>query len=384
VRQPGWAAQCTPWLLQLAVCFACRAPVLKCLLSRLRRLQARRPRPRPSAGITQELLRAHAAAVAGVALDRLLEHLRRGKAGELWAALHAELASRLAAYEAAAPAALARPSAATGLAEALPPAAAAAGRSLGRAVLHVAQAVAYIRGSRVEAYGPLFDALGHLAQLPTVWLPTAPAAAIAAAAPAAAPGDDVDAEALLAGPQPLLHVSLSAAVLDLAKAMCLAHAKAAGESQGPAALARCVAAWAPCFGRPPAGELLPFVKALMVWPAGPDVAHVFAPLMLGCLGRIAAGGGDAGSSSSHSGMALLLLVDLCNILQPKVSGRAGRHGAGMCLAALLPLGICIAQYKRDAPGCPANCGLCKAHPMHNWVVHSHTQPHALLRLQLQE
>lgn len=52
-------------------------------------------------GLTPEVLRQRATAVAGVALDRALDHLRRGACDTLWAALQECVDTRLAAAESA-------------------------------------------------------------------------------------------------------------------------------------------------------------------------------------------------------------------------------------------------------------------------------------------
>lgn len=161
----------------------------------------------------REQLRARAAAVATVALDRVLSHVRRGKCGLLWSALLKEAHRRLDRLEGAAEEAGAGAGAGGGATAAAAPATAGgksgkaakkgkgatstaaaaaepadtaeagegvaaahvseavqeAGASSARAVALVAQAVHYYRGSRVEDYAPVHVLLTRLMS-PWAWV----------------------------------------------------------------------------------------------------------------------------------------------------------------------------------------------------------------------
>ncbi|EFJ49017.1 hypothetical protein VOLCADRAFT_104545 [Volvox carteri f. nagariensis] len=330
------------------------------------------PSPLHRVAVSQEQLRARAAAVARVALARLLDHLRRGKGEELWNALLGETNARLRAFEVLADAAGASGSAV-----------AVAARSLGRALLLVAQAVGYFRGSRVETYKPLMELLGRLMQ-PAVWIPSTAAAAPASvlhrggdsstdvmsspggsgsssspdASPSRTPAagvynDDEDSYG-----DDLMDVSLSYAVLELVRGVVYGHLKAVGASEGPEVLGRCAVSWAPCFSRPLATEALPFVKSLMVPPAGPEIARLFAPQMMGCLGRFIMGverlppaeqeqqleeqPQSGPQQRDDAGSALLLLRDLCELLQQD----CGRPVGLPLLLTAQPHGVRLAAHVR--------------------------------------
>ncbi|KAG2487780.1 hypothetical protein HYH03_013624 [Edaphochlamys debaryana] len=331
---------------------------------------------------SREQLRARAAAVARVTLDRLLDHLRRGRGGELWSALLGETTSRLRSFESSA----AGSGSGSGV---LSAEAAAAGRSLGRILLLLAQSVSYFRGSRVDDYAPLFDLMARLMQ-PAVWIPTAGRTAGTAGSQqpgVASPGSVAEAGHPSPGSSSdgghshhqngeespdgeaadLVHVSLSYAVLDLARSIIHSHVRQAGASEGPAALSKCPAAWAPAFGRPPASEVLPFVKSLMVYPSNADIARIFGAPMMGCLGRIlmvpppstsagsvagvtaaaAAAGAGACGQADYAGAALLLLRDLCALIQPPESGSGSARSALPLLMTAQPGGVRLAAHVRQ-------------------------------------
>ncbi len=93
---------------------------------------------------TQEELRESATAVAAVALDRLLEHTRRGGCSALWDALLAAVAVRLTAVKAAVAAAQSKGRAVAGEVEKVGEVQVAVA-SAARAVDLLQQAVAYFR-----------------------------------------------------------------------------------------------------------------------------------------------------------------------------------------------------------------------------------------------
>jgi U3 small nucleolar RNA-associated protein 20 len=74
-------------------------------------------------------------------------------------------------------------------------------------------------------------------------------------------------------------------VLRFLLALALAHAKTAGASEGPTALAKAAPQWAPAFALAPRIWLLPFIRALISPPGGAEVARPFAQHVLGALGR---------------------------------------------------------------------------------------------------
>jgi U3 small nucleolar RNA-associated protein 20 len=158
--------------------------------------------------------------VASVAVDRMLNHLRRGKAEPFWDILQAEASRRAVEYEAAAAAAATSSTSATKGA-----AAGAAAAGLGRAVALVAQAVSYYRGSRVESYKPLLELLARLMR-PTMW-PASPAAQ------GSSGGERVEGSELMSeggvlgssSKEPHVRVSLSEQTLGLALAVVYGHGK---------------------------------------------------------------------------------------------------------------------------------------------------------------
>ncbi|KAK9818396.1 hypothetical protein WJX72_012002 [[Myrmecia] bisecta] len=102
-------------------------------------------------GLTAEVLRARAAAVASAALHHLLEHVRRGKCAMLWDAVLHEAYSRVGDFEAA----FQEGDTSSQCREAR--------IRVARGVAAVAQLVEFHRGSRVEDYQPLLELAGRLA-----------------------------------------------------------------------------------------------------------------------------------------------------------------------------------------------------------------------------
>lgn len=230
---------------------------------------------------SEEQIQSRVAAALSVCIEQLAVHTRRGKCGELWQLLLAEADSRLARLVAA--------QQARGGAGGEELAAAAASAARGLALL--AQLVEHGRGCRVENYAPLFQLAARLVQPEFVGCR---AGSGSGSDDAAAPGDGGQAAVPGLAPLPLgasavasdfLRPSLSAQVLRLMLALARSHAKVAGASEGPAALARAAPVWAPAFLRAPPEEVLPFTRALISWPAGFDVARPFGQQMLGALGR---------------------------------------------------------------------------------------------------
>jgi hypothetical protein len=288
---------------------------------------------------SREQLRARAAAVASVALDRLLDHLRRGKCEALWAALLAEAGRRLAALAAAVKAGGGEEGA-------------AARAGAARCVDLLAQAVHFYRGSRVEDYAPLLALCKQLVE-PTFMQQQGgqPPQQQQQPQPQQAGGQQQGAE-------PYLEVSLSEQAFNLMLGLALGHTKAVGASQGLQALARHAPAWAPAFSRAPAPELLQFVRGLVQPPGGAELVGLFAPQVLGALGRLvmgqAAGAaaleapGGGGVEDSEQALALALLVDVCTCLRPDVGAAAG-VGLPLLLTAQ-PGGVKLAAYVKQLPG----------------------------------
>lgn len=170
-------------------------------------------------GLSREVLRARATAVACVALDRVHKHLRRGKGGDMWVALHAEAAARMHTLEAAlvgagaATAATPAPTTKTQAAKKAKTAAATspasedvdaakngevavAAASVARITALVAQSVHYFRGSRVEDYGGIQVLLVRLLKAAPAWSHTSTTVSATTAAPAAStPAGDAEAAA---------------------------------------------------------------------------------------------------------------------------------------------------------------------------------------------
>ncbi|PRW58885.1 small subunit processome component 20-like protein [Chlorella sorokiniana] len=327
----------------------------------------------------QEAIQARVAAALSVCIEHLAQHMRRGKCGELWQLLLAEVDSRLEALvvaqqrqqqagsgaasdqagEAAAPATggkkgkkgskgaskAAAASAAAGaeggqVAEAAAEEVAAAAASAARGIALLAQLVEHGRGCRVEAYEPLFRLAARLVKPEFLGSSSGGSSAISGQPAAAADSEEPLGTAPLphgasAVPADFLRPSLSAQILRLLLALALSHTKVAGASEGPAALVKAAPAWAPAFVRAPPAELMPFTRSLISYPGGADVARPFSQQMLGALGRCLLAG-------ELSEVCWPLLMDVCATLRPgATAGAAGvpiiltASGVGSQLAALV-------------------------------------------------
>lgn len=115
-------------------------------------------------------------------------------------------------------------------------------------------------------------------------------------------------------------------ILRLLLALALAHTKVAGASEGPAALAKAATAWAPAFARAPPVELMPFMRSLISYPGGADVARPFSQQMLGALGRcLLAGESQCGCDT---------------VKTPQMGGPPGVFALGFDLQPTLERGGC--------------------------------------------
>lgn len=256
------------------------------------------------------------AAALSVCIEQLALHTRRGKVGELWQLLLAEVDARLdrlaAAQQAQKGGAVAAGQApasgkkggrkrgkdagagadAAGTAAAVVDEGelAAATSSAARIVALLAQLVEHGRGCRVESYAPLFQLAARLVK-PEILGSSgsssgeAQAAAMAEGEEAAPPGLAPLPRGASAVYSDFLNPSMSAQVLRLMLALAQAHAKVAGASEGPAAIGKAAPQWAPAFARAPPAQVLPFIRGLITFPAGYDVARFFGQQMLGALGR---------------------------------------------------------------------------------------------------
>jgi U3 small nucleolar RNA-associated protein 20 len=273
---------------------------------------------------------ARVAAAASVCLEQLAEHVRRGKCGELWQLLLAETEARLDALEAAQQAQqgqqgaggsaegtsrskkrgrVGAKAAATDARPAGTAAAAAAGTAA-RGVALLSQLAEHGRGCRVEGYEPLFRLAARLVQ--PEFLAAQGAASSGGGSGGSRTGggpaagdDDQQAEGgevpplprgASAVPSDFAHTPLPAQSLRLLLALALGHARVAGASGGPAALARVAPQWAPAFSRAPTPPLLAFIRALISPPGGYDVARHFGQPMLGALGRCLLAGALSGGA----------------------------------------------------------------------------------------
>jgi U3 small nucleolar RNA-associated protein 20 len=292
------------------------------------------------AGLTRELLRVRCTAVAAAAFARLWEHTRRGSTAALWEVLNAVLQRRLAAAEAAA-AADSSSSSATNAARS-----AEAVSDAARAVMLLAQGVHYFRGSRVEDYAPLVTLAGRLVTLLPVLQQLQQQG-----------GEQQQQE------QPVLlqlqliqqqaeehsftavdfaGLTLSHSIHQLVLGVVLGHTKEVGASKGLSFLKPHAARWAGLFnqGLVPDRELLGFIQGLVTPPSSAAAAELFAPQLLGALGKLllrqlgsttdnpaaaAAAGSTGGSSSSSSvgGQALAMLIEVCELLRPAATVGSG-------------------------------------------------------------
>jgi hypothetical protein len=163
-------------------------------------------------------------------------------------------------------------------------------------------------------------------------------------------------------PEPFLVPSLSQQTLRLVLGVVYGNVKVSEVSQGLEGLARSVPTWGACFSQPPASELLPFVAGLLSPPAGPHVARLFAPRLLGALGQHAllsstgaATTSTTATASSEQLQALGLLAHVCDALrlQAADSGPADNPfiaGALPMLMTAQPGGVRLAAAVRDALG----------------------------------
>ena len=246
-------------------------------------------RPRRDAGdaaeatMSSEDIQARVAAVASHCLGHLLEHLRRGKTGELWEALLREVQKRAAAASA-------------GDAES---------RGAARVVSLLAQSVGHRRGSRVEDYGPLVQMASALV--------TNPAFERSARA-SASPDEEEEEEILEAAPGVLvmLRATFSGEVLRFVACLVEGHSKEVGASKGIASLDKAAPAWGPAFALPGPAEVLPFMRRLLSHSeTARETARVFGPHIMAAGLRLL-----QGEASQTEGLVLPLLLDLCRILRP--------------------------------------------------------------------
>ena len=426
---------CLPYCGRYLVC--CGVPGMHCHATKSTLSSHSLPFLQSQAGgkLGQEAIQARVAAALSVCIEQLAQHTRRGKCGELWQLLLAEVESRLEtlveaqqrqqqaasgagtdqAGEAAAPAtggkkgrkggkggkvaAAAQPSGGVVAGQAAEEAAAevaAAAASAARGIAMLDQLVEHGRGCRVEAYEPLFRLAARLVK------PEFLGSGGGGAQPTAESGDAGEPAGLAPLPHgasavaaDFLHPSLSAQVgagralgwlgsksrpslhaaqswtagsptrsylalhavlthahpcllilpsfplppqiLRLLLALALAHTKVAGASEGPAALTKAAPAWAPAFARAPPVELMPFMRSLISYPGGADVARPFSQQMLGALGRcLLAGESQCGCDTIKTppmGGPLLCLpwVSICNCNSDKGLLPARLHA---CAAAM--------------------------------------------------
>ncbi|PSC76593.1 small subunit processome component 20-like protein [Micractinium conductrix] len=317
--------------------------------------------------LSADQIQARVAAAASVCIEQLAEHTRRGKVGELWTLLLgevearverlAEAEQRVAAADGAAAdappataskrarrggkagkvAAAEAPAGGEGAAAAAEELAAARARAA-RALALLAQLVEHGRGCRVEDYQPLFQLAARLARLD--WPASTPSGGSSSGGAGAEGGEaPIQVPSLLRGGssdyEDFLQPSLSAQVLRLLLALALAHARAAGASEGPAALGKAAPAWALALARAPPAELIAFTRALISPPGGQPVARPFAQQLLGALGRCLLAG-------ELTQLCWPLVADVCATLRPEAAaGAAGvpliltASGVGAQLAALV-------------------------------------------------
>ena len=318
----GHAFRCLPACLSVCFAAAAAAPVQQAAHCSAERgihscasavLPLSRVQSQQGGKLTPEQIQGRVAAVASVCIEQLAEHTRRGKAGELWDLLLPETHSRLDRLVAAQQAAqqaqqaeggsgtakkAARKGAKAGSKRNAADAAVAslsgsAGEELAAATASAARGVALLtqllehgRGCRVDDYEPLFQLAARLVKPEFV---NSSSGSSSSSSGGAAAAESAPVEPLPRGASAVfsdfLHPSLSAQVLRLLLALTLSHAKVAGASLGPASIGKAAPQWAPVFQRAPARELLPFIRSLISYPGGFDVARFFSQQMLGTLGR---------------------------------------------------------------------------------------------------
>ena len=253
------------------------------------------------AGLTKEALDARVAAVTAHCLDRLLNHIRRGPAAQpLWDAMQEVVSARLDALIEAH-----KNENETSVEDARWAAA--------RGVALLSRMIEYHRGSRVETYAPLFALSIQLIGPEVLTQDDKPAENgenIAEKAENKTAEEDTEEQAS-SGPEGLLSEffkpSLSKQVLRYLQSLVYSHCKVVSASEGPAAIERAVPLWAPAFSRAPQLEVLGFVRALITYPAGPDVSRCFTPHMLAAVGRSLLAG-------ENTEVCWPLLMDLCSVL----------------------------------------------------------------------
>jgi U3 small nucleolar RNA-associated protein 20 len=260
--------------------------------------------PERAAALDGETIEARVAAVAAECVSQLLDHVRRGTGGQLWALLHQEAADRLDALEAA------------GAAGADDAARAGARRAAARCVGLVAGAVEYFKGSRVEDYEPMFQLAARL---------SAPQFCAAGELAGAEEEEDGGGEAEEREDAAFLAPSLPAQTLRLMQALSAAHQKAAGASRGPAAIEQAAPRWAVVFASAPPADVLRYVRAAVEAPGGAEVARCCGPQLLGAVGRRLLAGRD-------EGVCWPLLMDLCATL-------AGASAIGALPVVLTAAGV---------------------------------------------
>ncbi|KAL0035339.1 hypothetical protein WJX77_001780 [Trebouxia sp. C0004] len=285
---------------------------------------------------TQQSLRANAAAVTSVALEHLLQHLRRGKTQVLWDCVlpeaHARIENCLGAGSSSA----------------------AAFSSAARAISHVAQCVEFFRGSRVEAYQPLFHLTSKLAspfllthaQTKPSACPATVSSREAHTASEAGSADALAADETAEAPEAVLMdeieqfwaPSLSNEALRLLLALVSGHEQAIGASIGLVALQKEAQSWSPLFSLPPIKEVLPCICSLIRPPiGGPEVAQIFGPQLMAAVGR-AILSGDALLEQ----LGMPLLVELCMALRPE--GSAAQPSGLPVILTAQQNGVQLAAY----------------------------------------
>ncbi|BDA46529.1 probable small subunit processome component 20 homolog at N-terminal half [Coccomyxa sp. Obi] len=276
---------------------------------------------------SKEALRERAAAVVAEALDRLLDHGRRGKLGPLWDAALDEADRRLQSLQATSPG----------------PERTAAAASAARAVGYIAQMTEFIRGSRVEDYAPLFTLTARLGSLVAAGARDESAVSDPeCAAGTADPGADAAPSHLdeSLGSQPGGAASLPGSALRLVAAVVAGHGKDVGASAGLTAISRAAPGWAPLLGHAPIDGVLQFVREMLHGAgAGPAAAAALGPLLLGALGR-----GVMAGNATQRARALPLLVDACDALRPEFG--ANQDAVPLLLTAQ-PDGVRLAVFLRD-------------------------------------
>jgi hypothetical protein len=326
------------------------------------------------AGLTSDALRARNAAVAAVALQRLWDHTRRGRAAALWDVLLREARLSLTAARAAADALTLRstdPSRTTGAGSSKAATALEAAEAADvatHALLLLAQGVHFHRGSRVEDYGPLLSITSQaLKLLPLLQQQQQPSARVAVKGmqqqqkqPPSPHGGQQQPLQTLLQLQLLPHdhdwtasdfqgASLQHAALQLLLGIVLGHVKEVGASRGLPALQEHSTHWALALNSDtlPDEVLLAVAQGLVSPPSSAAAAQLFAPQLLGGLGRLLrrcyqlpdgagatrggrqggrqGGSGDNSSSSSSSegrlqmvvaSRAIALLLQTCELLRP--------------------------------------------------------------------